>query len=310
MMRIQFRSITLSLICCLAFSVSAYAVPVSGLKVFAQELVEIMLKKGGSRAAQELAEWGGEKAVRELAEEAMRTGGEKTVQILRQHVAAHGFSALKALKTNPGQMLQVLDEIPKSMVGKVLAAVNHNPVAMNRILSNYGSDALLVAAKHPGIGADICEGLGSQGIRAALRLESPQLIQLHRLLPQLNKLAASQRSQVLDMLSEAPARVLSFLEKHPRILLTSAGVTLLINYREAIMGGDEIIENPDGTKQVISKPGFLGRTTEKIISHPTFTHAVMLLSGFIGIALLIRFAGVPMVRILRLHTRQKRIQQS
>jgi hypothetical protein len=307
-MGIQCRIILLSLICYLTSPVLAQAVPVSGLKVIAQELAEIVVKKSGGRAAQELAEWGGEKAVREIADDAMRVGGDKAVQQLRQYVTAHGITALKAVKTNPGRMIQVLDDIPESMVGKVLAAVNHNPAAMNRLLTSYGSDALRVTAKHPGIGLDICEGLGSQGIRTALRLEAPQAVQLHRLMPQLSGLEAGQRSRILDMISEAPARVLSFLEKHPRLLLTSAGVTVLINYREAIMGGDEIVENPDGSKRVISKPGFLGRTAEKIINHPASGNAILLIAGCLGLVLIIRYTGPVMIQIWGLYIRRKKVE--
>jgi hypothetical protein len=215
-------------------------------------------------------------------------------------------TALKAVKTNPGRMIQALDSIPESMVGKALAAVNHNPAVMNRLLSRYGSDALRVAVEHPGIGLDICAELGSQGIQTALRLETPQAIQLHRLVPQLSRLEASQRSSVLDMISEAPARVLSFLEKHPRVLLTSAGVTVLINYREAIVGGDDIVENPDGTRQVISKPGLFGRTAEKIIHHPASGNALMLLAGCLGSLLFVRYSAPVMIQIWELHIRRKK----
>lgn len=302
----QFRIILLYLICYLVLPVLVQAVPVSGFKVVAQEIAEIVVRKGGGRAAQELAEWGGEKAVREIAEDAMRVGGDKAVQKLRQYVTAHGMSALKAVKTNPGRLIQALDDIPESMVGKALAAVNHNPAAMNRLLDSHGSDALRVAAKYPGIGVDICEGLGSQGIRTALRLEVPQAVQLHRLMPQLSRLEAGQRSRVLDMISEAPASVFSFLEKHPRLLLTSAGVTVLINYREAIVGGDEIAENPDGTRQVISKPGLFGRTAEKIIHHPASGNAILLFAGCLGLALIIRYTGPVIIQIWELHIRRKR----
>ena len=304
----QFRIILLSLVCYLASPVLAQAVPVSGLKVIAQEIAEIVVRKGSGRAARSLPNG----AVKRLCGKSLKMpcvlAAIKRCSNSGSMLRYTGCLLFKAVKTNPGRLIQVLDDIPESMVGKALAAINHNPAAMNRLVINHGSDALRVAAKLPGIGVDICEGLGSQGIRTALRLEVSQAVQLHRLMPQLSRLEAGQRSRVLDMISEAPARVLSFLEKHPRLLLTSAGVTVLINYREAIVGGDEIVENPDGTKQVISKPGLFGRTAEKIIHHPASGNAMLLFFGCLGLALIIRFTGPVMIQIWELHIRRKRAE--
>lgn len=92
-----------------------------------------------------------------------------------------------------------------------------------------------MAVKHPGIGSDVAERLGRDGVAAVLRLKTPQVIQLHRISPQLSQLAADRKKPAMDMLTKAPERILSLLERHPNVLMTAAGVTVLINYRDALL---------------------------------------------------------------------------
>ena len=262
-------------------------VPVAAVKKVVVELAEIITRKG-STAIRELSEMGGEKALKEIAGEVAETGGEKALIQLQKLTAEHGVAGIRALKQNPVRMLNALHDVPESMMGRAIAAVNHNPATLNRLVTDYGSEALKVAVKHPGIGTDVAERLGRDGVAAALRLKTPQMIQLHRISPLLSQLAAAQQKPVMDMLTKAPERILSLLERHPNVLMTAAGVTVLINYRDALLGGSDLFQNPDGTWGVTSRPGMLERTVGKVLESEPVKTGIIQIFSVLGLIIFMR----------------------
>ncbi len=250
------------------------------------EIVELVTRKGGAAGARELAELGGEQAVKELLEQTARHGGDAAVGRLTHYARLHGAQALKAIKDQPVQMLRVLDQMPAGQVKRAIDAINLNPAAMQRLISHHGVEALQVSMRHPGVGLDIAQTLGRDGIRTALRLETPHAIQLSRQATALSRVPASQRDQILDMIVKAPANVLAFLEKHPRVLYTAATLGALLAYREAIMGGDEIIIHEDGRVEVVSKPGLITRTAVEALDTRPVSWAVIIFAVLLGLGLM------------------------
>lgn len=285
------------------------AAPAALLKKAASEVVELLLKKGGPKGAQELARLGGEKAVRELVEQAFKFGGETAVRRVLHYTSTHGAAALRALQPNPGRILQALDQLPTGQIGRALGVINNNPAAMSQLITQHGAAALQLSMRHAGVGMEIAQRLGQQGIQTALRLSTPQAIQLHRLTPQLARVAPAQRAEILEMITKAPARVLTFLEKHPRLLLTTAGVSVMIAYRDAIMGGNELVFDADGNPQITSSPGFLERALVQTLQTPAVEKALLILALLLGLALCIRILVGAILRILAYRRQVKTAQQ-
>lgn len=257
------------------------------LKKGGAEIVALITRKGGAAGARELAELGGEQAIRELVDRTARQGGDAAVARLTHYARLHGAQALKAVKDQPVQMLRVLDQIPAAQVKRAIDAINLNPSAMQHLIGRYGAEALQVSMRHPGVGLDIAQALGRDGIRTALRLETPHAIRLSRQAGALARVSAQQRSQILEMIVKAPANVLAFLEKHPRVLFTAASLGALLAYREAIMGGDEIIIHDDGRVEVVSKPGMITRTAVEVLDTPPVSWAVIIVAVLVGLGLMI-----------------------
>ena len=237
----------------------------SAIRKMVSELVELIARKSPG-AADDLAKLGGEKALKELTEQIAETAGEKGLKQLQGLVAEHGVSAVKALKTNPGRLLQALDHIPASLQKQAISALNYSPDVLNRLIATYGPDALL----------------------AALKLEKLDLMRLHRLSPNLSQLEAARRSPVMDMLLKAPERTLSLLERHPNVLMTAAGVAVLINYRDALLGGSDRVQNPDGTWEVTSRPGMLERTVGKFLESEPVKTGIILIFSVLGLIIFMR----------------------
>lgn len=251
----------------------------------AQEVVEHLVRTGGSKAAREIAEFGGEQAVREVLRRAAQEGGEAMARQTALLVRTHGVSALRAVRNSPALMVRNLNALPESMVGRAIAAINHHPAAMQSLVARYGDDALRVAARHPGVGQNVAETLGREGISTALRLQTPQAIQLNRLAPAIREVPANQRGQVLEMIGRAPERILGLLERHPKVLYTSAGVGVLLAYKENLVGGDELVQNPDGTWEVVQKSGMVGRTASNLFDMTAVHYGLIGLFSLLGVFL-------------------------
>ena len=187
-----------------------------------QELLEAMAKKGGKEATQELAEFGGRQAIEGVLEKAAREGGDDLVEKVIFYGKKYGLSAVKTIDNSPALYIKALDEIPKNLVERALWAAQRDPAAVTRILSQYGSAALQVAAKYPGVGTDIITKLGDDGIRIASDITENQAIILARNADEIAALPIATRREVVGAISAAPGRMIDYIEKHPRCIWHSS----------------------------------------------------------------------------------------
>lgn len=233
------------------------------------EVVETMLqqsvKQAGKEAAEQLAEIGGKQAVREIAEKAASEGGEALVGKLATNTSRYGFVVLQGAKESPAVFMRALEGVPESLRGAALAELRREPQLISSLVREGGADALIVAGKNPGTGAQIMRELGGSSAGAVKELTQDQAIQLARHSTGIAKVAdAGQRSQFLQMLAQAPARVLGLLEKNPKVLYTSAGLAAFLASKDQILGTDETETGPDGkVVKRVNKTGFIERMFDK-----------------------------------------------
>jgi hypothetical protein len=267
----------------------------------AKELAETLVKQGGREAAEELAQIGGEAAVRETLEAAAREGGEALVNKTTQYALAHGPLALKAIRPAPARMASALDALPPNLVKPALYAAAREPQVVTRLVGEFGSGALEVAAKHPGVGARLVETFGDDGVRAARTLTTDQAVTLARHADDIAALQPAQRSALLSKIASSPRVVLDYLEKHPRILATAAGVGTVLALKDDIVGTSEIVTGPDGKPVAVAKPGLIERviTTERSPVRTGLNALVVVLVAFLIGWALIRLWGTWRVQRMR-----------
>ncbi|HET6249739.1 MAG TPA: hypothetical protein VFE47_18765 [Tepidisphaeraceae bacterium] len=210
----------------------------------AKELIEVMLREGGSQAASELVEMGGAAAVRQLLENAMNEGGEELVQRVAQYGTRYGPAALRAMERSPARMVRALDGMQPDLVAPAIRAAARQPEVMDQLVATYGKTALEVAAKHPGFGVDLAEKLGGDGIRIGQNLTTDQAVTLARYADDIAALPSAQRNQLLDAILRAPVEVLDYLETHPKVLLTAGGAAVVIAAKDNLLGGSTLSPNP------------------------------------------------------------------
>jgi hypothetical protein len=201
-----------------------------------EEAAEQVARRAGSTAARELAEVGGKAGVREVLEKAAAEGGEGLVRKAAQYGVAHGPVAMRAIGRSPAKMVQALDDLAPGLRPAALRAVEREPQVLTGLVNRYGAEALETATKHPGVGTVIGEKLGAEGLGAARTLTTDQAIVVARHADEIAKLPPAQRAGVMAKLRENAGGVVTFLERHPKTLLTAGGVAVLLGAKDEILG--------------------------------------------------------------------------
>ena len=109
------------------------------------------------------------------------------------------------------------------------------------------------------------------------------------------------RSTVQAAFAQSPRVVLDYLEKHPRVLTTAAGVGTVLALKDEIVGTSEIVTGPDGKPIVVAKPGLIERVivNEKSPIRTGLNAVVLVLVAFVIGWALIRLWGTWRVQRAR-----------
>lgn len=246
----------------------------------AREIAEAILRKGGKEATEELAEYGGKQAIQEVLEKASREGGSELVEKVIRYGKEYGVSAVKTIDKAPSLYVRSLDELPEEMIERALWAAQRDPELIARLISDYGVDALQVAAKYRGVGSRIVSQLGDDGVRMVKDLTEEHAVILARHADDIAALPPKQRNQIVDAITSAPKRILDYMEEHPKIFGTAAGIATLVALKDEVLGKDEeVVNNPDGSTTV-RKRGIVERIIDRF--HTPLNAIIVVLAVIIG----------------------------
>ena len=211
-----------------------------------EEGIELIFKRAGKQSAEELSKLGGRAAVRETLERAASEGGEGLVKRTTAYGIEQGPIALRVIGRSPAKMVGALDNVAADLRPAALRAVEREPQLVTGLVERYGADALEAAAKQPGVGSVLGEKLGAEGLQAAKTLTTDQSIIVARHADEIAKLPPAERAGFFAKLKSNAAGVTGFLERHPKTLLTAAGVAVVLGAKDEILGPGGETVGPDG----------------------------------------------------------------
>jgi hypothetical protein len=220
---------------------------------------EFFVKKGGREISEEIAQAGGKAGIKALLESAEREGGEALMKRVAAFVQEHGASAVKVLRRDPAAYIRALETLPKTSVKLALWAIEREPEVMAKLVTRFGSEALELSAKHPGVWTSLGTKFGDEAIALGRKLTTEELMIVARHSDDMAALPKDQWKKVLAAIIKNTKAVLSYLEKHPKILLTSAGVATVIALREDLIGSQEVVSTDENGNKSIYKPGLVER---------------------------------------------------
>lgn len=251
-----------------------------------EQATEQIFKSAAKQGAAELAGMGGKAAVRDILEQSSREGGEQLVRRVTQYGVEDGPIALRAIKPAPAKIVEALDGLSPELRNGALRAIDREPTVMTQLVKQYGSGALETAVRHPGVGERLVETLGDEGISLGRKLTTDQSIVAARHAQEIAALAPAERAGIVNKILGSPGAVLDYLEAHPKVLRTAAGVAVVMAIKDDILGdkGKSVVR-PDGT--VVSTPphpGLIERMFPQAIRASAFPITVLVSVAAAGLA--------------------------
>jgi hypothetical protein len=265
--------------------VFASSAPAQVIGPVVREATEQVFRHAGREGLEQLTQMGGRAAVTEVLEQSAREGGDQLVRKAAQYGIDDGPAALRAIGRSPSKMVGALDGLSPQLRQAGIAAVERNPELMTQLVKEYGSGAMEVAARHPGVGEKLAQSLGEDGIKLGRNLTTDQSIVAARYAPEIAKLPPAQRAGILSKLSASPRVVLDYLETHPRVLTTAAGVAVVMALKDDVIGdkGKSVVL-ADG--RVVNTPGHAGLIERMFPSvSKAAEQPVMLISGVVAVGI-------------------------
>jgi hypothetical protein len=185
------------------------------------ELIEYFTKSGAKQSAKELAEIGGEKAVQEVLEKAAKEGGDELVGQVVSLSKRGGPRTLQALGPDPALMTKALRGLPEGQLADSVIETARNPALMAKLVRSHGDEAIVAAARHPGIGTQVIDEFGEAGLKATRELGTDQVIVL------------AKTKGFRDLPAAAQQKFVGLLDRDPRavtnlIKLARAGTVIVL----------------------------------------------------------------------------------
>ncbi len=181
----------------------------------AEKLFVALSRASGREAVEEIAEYGGRKALRETIEKVSEEYGESAAKKFVGYGERFGLRAIRVMERDPAMYIKAFDNVPENILKKAIWASEREPEAMSGLVKKFGSDALVVAARHRGTGVTILETLGDDGIRLSKALSERQGITLAKNAEDIAGLSARNRANVIKKILSAPGRVIDYLDNIP-----------------------------------------------------------------------------------------------
>jgi hypothetical protein len=274
------RGFAVALVLVFVMSARQASAQVSVARELVEQATEQIFKSAGREGLEQLTAMGGRTAVREVLEQSSREGGEQLVKRVAQLGVEEGPAALRAIRFAPAKMVNALDGLSPELRQSGLRAAERDPQVLTNLVKQYGSGAVEVAARHPGVGDRLVSTLGSDGIAMGRKLTTDESIVAARYADDIAALGPAERQGVVAKVLRSPKPVLDYLETHPRILRTAAGVAVVMAVKDDILGdrGHTII-GPDG--KAVTTPAHPG-LIERIL--PQSLHAASAPVSIIGTA--------------------------
>jgi hypothetical protein len=266
---------------------SAVQAQVSVARELVEQATEQIFRSAGSKGLEELTEMGGKAAVREVLEQSSREGGEQLVKRVTQYGVEDGPMALRAIRLAPAKVVESLDGLSPELRTAGLRAIDRDPQAVTQMMKQYGSGALEVAARHPGVGESLVEKLGTDGVSLGRGLTTDQSIVAARYADDIAQLAPAERSGIVSKILKSPAPVLDYLETHTRILRTAAGVAIVMEIKGDILGdkGKTVVRSDGTIVSTPAHPGLLERILPRTLqsaSPPITIIGLSVAAGILG----------------------------
>jgi hypothetical protein len=301
-----------SYVCTAAITLSLFAganatLVASPASELAEALARYAEKETAGKGARTLSKEVAETTIEGVAEQVLKDGGEEGLKQVSKLAAKCGPDVIHAIENTPAvvPVLRALETMPEEQLPKAIArlAAGQQGKELAETTIRFGGKALRAEVAHPGVGGRLVRAFGEDGAALCNKCTTDEVIALGRHMDGLASVPESQRKSLLELIAKDKDRFFTwlgrFVEANPG--KTIGSVTFLAVFlpnAEGILGGDQVIFDPDGKPKVVSKPGIVGRVGEPFTKPATeglswLTRGIaIVVVGWIAVFAAIKLLGV------------------
>ncbi len=248
-----------------------------------EEILEAIAKRSGQEGVKEVMDKFGREGVEELLQKATQEGGEQAAKSVIKIAGEYGIQGINVLRRSPVVFARALDEIPPDLVRPALGAVEREPELLTRVVTKFGSRGVQAELKHPGVGGQLVDTLGADGLKLADGLATKDVKGLLPYASDIAQLPPAERGKVLEKILALPGKVVECLNKNPKVLYTAAGVATVLGLgNEAQAAADHAIDHLASPEN----SGALERTVKDVAE--SVSRALLYpIAMFVGLALFV-----------------------
>jgi hypothetical protein len=261
--------------CALAATFPSSAFPQAAIVApAARTLIEALegyaIKAPARDLVDEIAEAGGRDGIAAFSTRLVDEGGETALTQAARLVREAGPAAIAALAKapKPAMLLNALDSLPAEAAGQAVRALGRGAdgEALAAAVDRFGAGALKLELQHPGVGTQLAQKLGDEGIAIARRMPTPDAILLARRAPEIASLPFGQRQALLDAVTKHLGGFVGFLESHPKFTFTAAATAVLLKEGDQIFGSSVVATDANGRPVAVARPGFVERFSQTFLA--------------------------------------------
>lgn len=249
------KLVILLLVCVFSVASIFSGVTTKAVKEVAEELVELLGKKGMKEFSSEIGEKLAKEGMEEIVEKVLKESGEEAGERLLKIAAKTGAGALKVLDDVPPSFIKTIGSLGDESAEVVTKLLVRNADEVVEIASKAGKEGLEAYARNPAVVRRLVDTFGSDIAELSMSKLPSETIE-----------SLAQHSTVLMGVTKAQkSTLITLINENKNFLLKSVAVVgAMVILKDA--ASSEITINPDGT--IAQRAGFLNdavaQTTEVV----------------------------------------------
>lgn len=237
----------LLIVCVLSVSSIYSGVTTKAVKEVAEELVELLGKKGMKEFSSEIGEKLAKEGMEEIVEKVLKESGEEAGERLLKIAAKTGVGALRVLDDVPPSLLKTMGSLGDESAEIVTKLLVRNADEVIEIAAKAGKEGLEAYARNPAVIRRLVDTFGSDIAELSVSTLPSETIQ-----------SLAHHSTVIRGATKAQkSTLITFINENKNFLLSTVAIVGgVVVFKDAV--STEMTISPDGT--ISQKTGFLNET--------------------------------------------------
>lgn len=173
-----------------------------------REAWKFIVKKSGK----EIVEEGGEKLLKVKFEKLIAKYGDEVIPVIKKV----GPRGINIAERHGNDAIRVMGKYGDN----ALIVLRRNADEVIPLIKRYGDNAIEACIKHPGVGRKLVSEFGKDGVRAAKKLSTAEVIKLLRMKKKIKK--SGKAKEIFEIITKYGGKAVDHIDKHKALYFVAA----------------------------------------------------------------------------------------